>query len=204
MKNSTIIGGVGVAVALVLSVLAITNQPTEKVVREVVEKQVQVGAIPGDSWEVRCPKINGVQTCFDSLSFQQATSTFCVVPRPSATSTLKSFTGKNTSATSTTVVYVLEKVTNPYAPWLAKATSTNVIASGILAANSDVAFTYVATSSSVGFGVGKILVDEAVEISPSDYLVFYGKNGGGGTINQAATIGSVFTGWCKAEMTAVQ
>jgi len=201
MKTKLTVGAA--VVALVLSVLAITNKPVKQVIERVVEKQI--GAVPGNSVDGREWSVGGVNKIFDSQNFKSATSTFCVIKPPTATSTLIEFTAKNTSATSTTVLYVLEKRTNGYAPLLSVATSTDVIASATLSASDDATFRAFATSSPVQGAVGGLLsVNDLLEITPSQYLVFYGKNGGGGSINQATSIGTVFSGQCNATLQEVQ
>lgn len=71
MNNKLVIGGV--ITALVLSVLAITNKPTETVVERVVEKQL--GAMPGDTLDSKSFTVNGVKTHYYSSGLSNSSST---------------------------------------------------------------------------------------------------------------------------------
>lgn len=71
MKNKFVIGAV--VVALVLSVLAVTNQPTQTVVEKVVERVI--GAIPGDSLDGNQFSVGGVKTFYFSSGLRPASST---------------------------------------------------------------------------------------------------------------------------------
>lgn len=185
----------GLIVALVVSIFALIRpNPVQTVVERIV------GASPGDSINSPSLTVNGLTKQYASIAYSNATSTFCVVPRPAATSTLVSFTAKNTSATGTAIYLLLEKRTNPFAPLLTAATSTNVLnGTFLLAANDDAAFTVNATTT------GNAASNDYFEISPSQYLVFYGKAANGTTIPAGVTsTGVVFTGQCNAVLQEVQ
>jgi hypothetical protein len=97
--NKIIIGGV--ALALVLSIAALTNKPTETVVERIVEKQV--GATPGTDVTGNTTSVGGVRTWQYAFPTKTATSssvtnaTFCSIRSPAATTTLVAATlrGKN-------------------------------------------------------------------------------------------------------------
>lgn len=125
-------------------------------------------------------------------AYLTGTSTLCSIQSPLyGTTTLQSFSATETSATSTTVLVVLENtLTNPYPPSLSAATSTRVLGSYNIASGSTPEFLFTATSTTF---VGRTDV-----FGPGTWLNFYAKNGGGGSIAQNFGAGSVFTGSCNA------
>lgn len=178
---------------MILSAIAVFSPRVVEKVREVVT----VGSASSPSVVGGCMEVNGVTSCYGKETFKTATSTLCVLRSPLATSTLVKFTAKNNSATTTALVLVLERTSNPYAPLLATATSTSVIAQGVLLANDDSPFTYFATSTTAS---GEIIIPTRLgsqaEFAPGTYLTFYAD---GTAIAQAFGAGSIFTGNCQAE-----
>ena len=73
MNKLTILGGAGIVVALVLSVLAITNQPTQTVVERVVERQL--AGMPGDTLPGPGFEVAGLKHTYFSSGIQPASST---------------------------------------------------------------------------------------------------------------------------------
>lgn len=199
MNKNYIIGAVAViAVVGVFSAFRPVVNVDVPPIQVIQQDSPSLGGIPGDTLNSKRFDINGVVNEYTNRSFQQGTSTLCVIAPPQATSTLVRFTAKNTSATSTTMLMVLEKITRPYAPALAAATtSANVIGAVVLAANDDRLFMISATST---FSAYETLgTSDMMEITPQQYLVYYAKNGGNGSIIQSQTY-SVFSGSCNAIM----
>lgn len=151
-----------------------------------------VGANSGSDSSSTYTGNNGVVTQWRSSGFYTATSTLCTFRTGSATSTLAAFTAAPTAATSTTVLVVLEnRGSNPFPPSLSAATTTNVFASFIVPAGQVGEFVYQATSTAV-YGRNDVF-------APGTYVSFYAKNGGNGSIAQNFGTGSAFpSGRCTA------
>lgn len=142
---------VGVVVALVLSIFAITKIPG-------IQQVVSYGATPGADSQYACETHNGVQTCFANVGFSQATTTVCSIKSPTATSTF-SDPPIMTVSTGITVASTLT---------IAKGTNTNasttLIQAGTLAAGAQ--GTMVASSSAYA------QIDGATVLAPNTYVNF--------------------------------
>jgi hypothetical protein len=106
MNNKIVIGGV--ILALVLSVLAITNKPTERVVETIIEKQL--GASPGPTRTWSEESIGGLGFKYVSLPLRSGTSTPCAFQGPAATSTVTTSLSITTS-TSTALTWAVSTST---------------------------------------------------------------------------------------------
>lgn len=184
-KKTTIVIGISAAVALILSILAITN-PVTNVVERVVEREV--GAIPGN--EISSPSIvvNGVETFQYTQTWKTGTSTLCVFKAPAATSTLVSFKAKNKTATSTTLLMMLLRdSTDGYPEAIGDTTTTTGrISEMLLDAGSDAPFLWYA-SSTASAGTYKTIVEDITEFKPGTYLIYYAAAGGAGSISSKGT-----------------
>jgi hypothetical protein len=156
--NKIIIGGV--ALALVLSIAALTNKPTETVVERIVEKQV--GATPGTDVTGNTTSVGGVRTWQYAFPTKTATSssvtnaTFCSIRSPAATTTLVAATlrGKNVTGAN---AFEIGLATNQYA------TTTRL---GIKAAGSGLPFEIVASTTEAITGhSGNVII-------PNTYINF--------------------------------
>ncbi len=194
-KNNLILAGV--IVSLLFSIVATFKAPVPGPAgKDGVDGHDGLGSVVGPYLDSPVSSQNGVTTITYGVSYQTATSTMCAI-KPLATSTLRFFGSAPTSGTSTPVLVVLEKrVNSVYAPNLSAATSSNVITSKTIPSGSTAEFVFTATSTD---SLGRVDV-----FGPNDTLVYYGKNGGGGSIAQNFGTGSVFPGGrCAAEFKAI-
>lgn len=200
MNKKSVLVGVGVVLAVVLSIFSLTKSPTERVVERVIEKQF--GSLPGT--DLNGPEfcVNGVCTLNYSKGMTTATSTVCVIPVV-ATSTLRTFRAIITGATSTNAMLVLATSTIGYAPPIGQATSS-LYAWATIAANTGGtargAGFYVTNPYTVGpvtNGFAATNASSTAEqnlLRAGEYLVLYAR--GGGVSNDTQT-GTVFSGKCS-------
>lgn len=93
---------VNVIVSVIVVILAFILFGGKTIVEKViVEKQNQVGAIPGDTVNTPCFTINGIQRCYTKVGLKQATTTPGAIKTPSASSTLEYASCEVSNATTT-------------------------------------------------------------------------------------------------------
>jgi hypothetical protein len=177
--NKVIIGGV--AVALILSVIAVTNQPTERVVERVIERQLGASPGPDRSWEEE--SINGLGFKYVSVAATSGTSTPCRIKGPAATST----------------VVTTFSITTPTTTALTWAVSTSTREQGF-ATTTPFYTVLVPSSLQRQLVVAPTLIQTNV-VSPSGWVTWsaYGL-GMGGTANA----GVIFAGNCTAVFTVTK
>lgn len=107
--NKSLLTVGGVILAIVLSVVSI-SKPAQQVVREIT-----AGAV--SSPDILSPyfSFGGIRHWGGKMTMAQATSTFCAIQAPAATSTLVSATANFTTSSSSAQTVVIAKASTPYA-----------------------------------------------------------------------------------------
>jgi hypothetical protein len=182
MNKANIILGVGVVVALVLGVWAVTKTPSQNTVREVVR---EVGAMPGSSLEGPEFCVSGSCSWNQSGSLKIGTTTPLALKSAPATTTLLAFNCDIKTASSTATVWDFARATSAFATTTAIGTPYTVAASAS-------AFIMASTTQSV-------VNNEALVFPPNTYLVV-GVRQGFSTFAQAAAGATSFApvGKCAA------
>lgn len=190
-KNINVLVG-GLAVLLVIFGVSYLKQTKVEVTVSQPETQTYA-SFPGSDESSPYHSNNGIVSLFRPDNYRPATSTLCVMPTGSATSTLVSFTGIPTTSTSTSVTLVLENRSTPYAPPQGAATGTTAfITSTTIGAGTINPFATSSPSDSA-----TVAVSPGLLLAPNSYLVFWAKYGGAGSIG-ATVASNVFAGGrCK-------
>ena len=182
-KNINIIAIVGIAVAVVFGVSYLKPTEITNVVnvpeQEEASGQTLSGYVGPERLE-RFESINGVGFYYDSVKFNQASTTVCDITTPPSTTTLKFASGGLLKATSTTVQFEWGKSTYP-------AATTTSFGTFQLTANQKA--TMIASTSPLGASIDPMYV-----LAPSTHLTlkYGGQNGSA----------NVFIGYCKTILLA--
>lgn len=179
--NKSLLTTIGVIIAVILSIFAI-SRPAQ--VREVVEK-VSAGAV--SSPDILSPyfSFGGARFWATKVDFATATTTVCAVQSPAATSTLVrdastvNFTTSSTTASTVTVA----KATTAFA-------TTTLIRTESVGANAQATFT-MASTTSVASAAAWALEQQNLTFAPNTWLVV-SMAGGTGTFSPVGACSPVW------------
>jgi len=179
--NSKLLTTIGIAIAIITSVIAIA-QPAQ--VRETI-KEVSAGAV--SSPDILSPyfSFGGARFWATEADFATATTTVCAVQSPAATSTLVrdastvSFTTSSTTASTVTVA----KATTAFA-------TTTLIRTESVGANAQATFT-MASTTSVASTAAWTLEQQNLTFAPNTWLVV-SMAGGTGTFSPVGACSPVW------------